>query len=301
MEDEVFEEDVQVSDEAENQVDNETEDLNDEVVDEWQPDYSYDVKGEKREFDERFRSVINSKDDEDALRDLYTKADGLDAIKEKADKYKNDYDEAFGQIELMSKGFSTLKEIRDTKNIDKLIDALGASDDEVFQDAILEWAIKKADFLTLPQEEQERISGANSQQKELSSLRSQVQQLQSQGSANHYQSEMNRMRSMISSEWSDLNSKLSEVGINFEDEVLMNGTNQFKTTGVEPTIEDAIKITAAKYGFINNNKTPMQQQMTEKKPGSQTLPRVRRTASSSVNEVPRSIDDLKKLAASMGI
>lgn len=54
------------------------------------PNFNYKVMDKEHQFDEWVRGAITSKEHEDKLRDLYTRAHGLDAVKEKFEGYKNE-------------------------------------------------------------------------------------------------------------------------------------------------------------------------------------------------------------------
>lgn len=77
----------------------ETQDTDDSVVDEttapegqaetlseYQPDFTYKVGKDQKEFPEFLRNVVNSKEVEENLRDLMTRADGLPVLKNKLDE-----------------------------------------------------------------------------------------------------------------------------------------------------------------------------------------------------------------------
>lgn len=55
---------------------------------EYKPDFSYKVYDTVKEFDPRLRSVIKSKDDEAYIRDIVTKAEGLEINKRNLEKFK---------------------------------------------------------------------------------------------------------------------------------------------------------------------------------------------------------------------
>jgi len=66
--------------------DSDTEDLPD-----YEPNYSYKVQDVESVFDDRFKAVIKTKEDEDFVRDMYQRAEGLKHVKDRADKAKGDY------------------------------------------------------------------------------------------------------------------------------------------------------------------------------------------------------------------
>lgn len=74
------------------------------VSTEYAPNFEYQFRGEQRTFDERLHPIVTNKETEDFLRDTFTRADGLDAVKTRLDesetKYgdlQSRYDESHGE------------------------------------------------------------------------------------------------------------------------------------------------------------------------------------------------------------
>lgn len=273
-----------------------------EVQDEWSPNFNYEVKGEQREFHEGLRDSVKDKEMEDYLRDLYTKADGLETYKAKLEKYEENAKGQNEQIDLLMNGYKSLKSNRDSNNIDALLGDLGVADNEEFQDAILDWAIKKAEHLTLPQEEQDRIDAEKQRMNEYSELKNEVASLRASEHDKYIQSERTRLSSIVSGQHGELSKTLKDAGIDFENEVIMHGTYQLRTTGIEPTLEDAVNAVATKYAYFNKPTVNTTEQTVQEfeAPTDQVLPRVRRSSNTAVHSKIRSIDDLKKLANRIG-
>jgi len=87
---------------------------------EYQPNYSFKVKDDEHEFDEWVRPSITSKEHEDKLRDLYTKAYGLDSVKSRADDFERKYSDVNGkygslnqQWEQMSNGLQKINDMKE--------------------------------------------------------------------------------------------------------------------------------------------------------------------------------------------
>lgn len=85
---------------------------------EYTPDYSYKVAQKELEFDERLRSIIKDKDTEDYVRDLVTRAEGLDLVKQRLsekDAHAKDLQSRYGEMETKygnyEKGINRLKDL----------------------------------------------------------------------------------------------------------------------------------------------------------------------------------------------
>lgn len=70
-----------------------TEDEGESIEDAFKPTFKYKVKGEEREFDDIVKGVIKTKEQEEHFRDLYSKADGLEHIKEHKDRLQTEVNE----------------------------------------------------------------------------------------------------------------------------------------------------------------------------------------------------------------
>lgn len=63
------------------------------AVPEYTPNFKFKVRDEEHEFDERIRPAVTSKEAEDHLRDVYTKAYGLDGVKKRAEDFERNWNE----------------------------------------------------------------------------------------------------------------------------------------------------------------------------------------------------------------
>lgn len=57
----------------------------------YEPDFGYQIRGEQFTFDERLHPVVKDKETEEFLRDTFTKAHGLDAVKTRLDESETKY------------------------------------------------------------------------------------------------------------------------------------------------------------------------------------------------------------------
>lgn len=60
---------------------------------EYTPNFTYKVGRDERQFPEYMQALIDSKEREEELRDIFTRADGLNFVKEKHEKLNQDYEE----------------------------------------------------------------------------------------------------------------------------------------------------------------------------------------------------------------
>ena len=125
---------------------------------EWQPDYSYAVKDDQFEFDELVKSAVTSKEAEEHLRQLYTKAYGLDHVKhslERTEKEVSDWrDKATSymeEAELAKQSTEGLKNLAKT-DFPSFAHLMGIDDN-----TILRYANNRLDYSEKPDHEKRAI------------------------------------------------------------------------------------------------------------------------------------------------
>lgn len=103
----------------------------------YEPNYSYSIKSEEFEFDERLRGIIDSKENEDYVRDLVTKAHGLDSYKTKFSEKEQAFAELegrYGEIESNAKkyelGFERLEQLKNN-DLSSFARAWGINDQQI--------------------------------------------------------------------------------------------------------------------------------------------------------------------------
>jgi len=112
---------------------------------EYTPSYKYKVKDEEREFDKRLHAAIKTKEDEDYIRDLHTRADGLDT-------YKKKHSDLEGQTNKIVAGLQKLQQFRDSGDIGNLVKSLGLKDD-----ALIDYVKSVLDEDNLPKEQKDYL------------------------------------------------------------------------------------------------------------------------------------------------
>ena len=111
-----------------------------EVVDEsgslteqtYTPNYKFKVLDTEKEFDEFIRPIIKDKDSEEKLRDLYTKAHGLDTV-------KNKYEETKEQLNEREEVLNRLFSLKEAPTYDDLFNSMGLDKKKVLEYAWTEW------------------------------------------------------------------------------------------------------------------------------------------------------------------
>lgn len=258
---------------------------------EYEPDLSYKFKDETRNFDERFSSSIKTKEDEDALRDLYTRADGLDSYKDKYSSLEGKYGELESKSKSLVGGFETLQGLVDKGDMRGLMQALGVDNEK-----LLDYSESLLDEEELPEKERELIKQNRDMTARMAKMEQQMNGYESQNAAHDYNAQKSEVESMIGSEiFSPIASGMERLGLNVFEQVVTEGRQMTMANGKEPSAVEVMNFVAKKYGkFAQDNNN--QDEGEGKKP---TLPSVKGSAASTTGSKVRSLADLYALSDRM--
>jgi hypothetical protein len=256
-----------------------TETPSEESVDtEYTPNLSYSVRDEEFQFDERFKDVVKSKDDEEYIRDLYTRSAGLDT-------YKNKYGELESQTNSLIQGFNTLKGFRDSKDMRSLMKALN-----VDEETLLDYTEELLKEHELPEEQRQLIERNRQLEERVNGFESKLSGFQEQEVNRRVDDDLNELRSLVSNDiYNPVANAMQSVGLDMAQEVLSAGHMEFSRTGKEPTVASVVKAVADKFNYLTKNQT-------SNKP---VLPTVNSTGSSHVASKVKSIDDIRAALKAM--
>lgn len=115
---------------------------------EYKPDFSYKVYDTVKEFDPRLRGIIKTKEDEAWVRDVVTKAEGLEINKRNLEKIQKEYEKVNSEYVPLKKDVEQVLRMRDSGDLDSLFTVLGIDEKK-----ILSHAYKKAKLMDLSPEE----------------------------------------------------------------------------------------------------------------------------------------------------
>jgi hypothetical protein len=168
----------------------------------YQPNFSYEFRSlsgirEQKEFDERLRSVIKTKEDEDYIRDLVTKADGLDVNKRNLQTAMEEKEQLLQKYSPMEKDVEMVLQMRDNGDIGSVLQALG-----IEKKQFLKYAYEVATYDDLTPEQKSIYDKKHELQGSSYQLKRQNEQLE------------NRLRSIeIQTRQSDLEQRLNQKEI----------------------------------------------------------------------------------------
>lgn len=278
-----------------------------EVVNEppaYEPNFAYTVRDEQKEFDERIRSAIKDKDTEDLVRDLYTRAEGLDAYKEKFSKRDSEYQDVYSQAQALTQGYQTLKEMRDKSDYIGLQKALGLN-----PDFVVDWGLKLLEEEELPPEQKEALIKQREMESRLAEQDARISQFEADTQNRRVEDDLNELKTLaLSEKVLPVVQAMNEKGLDFAQQVVSLGSMEYQRTGKEPAVQDVVNRVAEQYKFLVPQtpapeaavpQVPQQQPTQQAAPQKPTLPSLSGANQATVDQPITSMDQLRKLADSI--
>ena len=278
----------------------------------YEPNFSYKYKDEELEFDERLRSGIKTKEDEDYVRDLVTAHKAHSAYKELGSI--REVEERLGEWE--SRG-TELNEL--TTEIDQLSGLLGLGNSAGFEafrqhlgidkKMVMKWASEEAQGMENPE-----LAAQFNQQREMEAqnfhLQYQNQMMQNREEDQLVQQRTVELDTMLgSNEVAKAYDNLVGTPGSFQQAVIQHGAHVQSTTGQVLSMAEAIAQVSAKYQGLNANqvnsgtnnqvaqnptvKSDPQQTVVIKQEGKTTIPNLSGTTGSPAKKQLNSLDALR--------
>jgi len=276
-----------------------------EEVSEYTPDFTYKVKDEEFEFDDFLKNSLTSSEQEEALRDLYTRSRGLDGYKERLTGKEREYNELMGETNLYVDGYKNLKRHvtsgNETGDLRDIQVALGMD-----EDAIIKYAGKLLKERDLPEHEKTLLHENRNLKEKLNSVESRMGQFENESQNVKQQQFVSAIQTSVQQhpEGMKLNEVMNSVGKNMMEELYHLG-DKMNNAGLKPRVGDVVNKLVEDHRYLlefenlRNNK--QQQQVSEpdiaNKP---TLPTVKGNNTAAVKKEVTSLADLRALARSMG-
>lgn len=262
---------------------------------EYAPNYKFSVMDKEHEVDEWMRPWIKDLDTEKKVKDLYTKAYGLDYTKEREKtlneelgNYKTNYTSLYSDVE-------EAMTFKNKGDLDSFFKKVGLENDVIY-----DWILAKINRQNLPPEQKQVYERLEAKERAESEQARQLEHLSKQ-----YQSMAEKSREMEvdfglnNPEVKDIVSSYDAANGHgaFKRFVAEVGVSHFHLTGEDLPAEKAISTVIKRIGsgFSHASKAQTTQpQNTEKQ--LPVIPNISGRNISPTKKSPRSINDLKKLA-----
>lgn len=256
---------------------------------EYTPSYKYKVLDEEKEFDTRLHGIIKSKDDEEFLRDLYTRADGLENYKQKLSMRDTEFDTYRNQMAPVVEGFKKLKAARDSGKLQDLFYDLGLD-----EDTVLQYALSIASERELPEQQRVAVQQNRDYERKVSELESRLSSYEESIQQERIAAQVNDLSALVSNDSvKDIREALQSSGNDLRDTVIKYGVGIYQTTGKEPTVQEAFNAVVNQYRALMPR---VDKQQTTQIVQQKTLPRVKGEGGMKQAQKVLTLADLQKMA-----
>lgn len=260
----------------------------------YQPNYKYSVMDVEKEFDDRLKGLIKSEEDEKWVRDLVTRAEGMENDKRSYSKLKDEHAKIKSEYEQIYRDVNNVLKMRDNGDLGALFGELGVKKED-----ILKYAYQLAQYQDLTPDQRAYYD----RQQELQRSHYQAQQ----------QNEilMNELRSIkLQTSQSELINKLNNQDISpivkqfdarngqnaFYNEVVRRGAMYEAQFGQTKQADELIQEIVNLYG-LNQTFKPQQAAMSEDPP---VIPNTGSSGvSTPIKRKPKSLSELRQFAKSL--
>lgn len=271
----------------------------------FKPNYKVKVMDEEKEIPEAFRALMKDEKSEKEIKEIFEKSFGHEFTKPKYEKLKSEYTEVQQTHTAVMNQINSLKEDFARGDLDSFFDKL-----KIPTDTILRYALEKVQYQELPPEQKAVLDAKRQAEREAKSFAQQNQELTQNLQVQMVQARTMALdselaRSEVKSVADAFDARTGEKGA-FKKLVANHGRlTWFDSQGkVDLSPGQAIEQVMKLYGLspapasAQAPTTPAAAASTHQAPTA--IPNVGGSKSASpVKQKPRSIEDLKKLAAEM--
>lgn len=276
------------------------------------PNFKYRVMDKEMEFDENLKKLIQDKDSEEAIRQLLTKAGGLDRIKQDQSQTRQELQTEKQTTGKYKQVIDTAMQFRQKKDYNSFFQFL-----DIPEADILQYALERVQYRELSPEQRAQIDGQQSAHLRAVSLEQQNQSLQ----ANYEQVAQATRRMEISQELSkpqvsefvqNFDARAGRPGA-FQQAVIERGKYHWLANHVDIPVAQAVQEVlwlaqgAGPQAPLNPatnealppsptgaSQAPAQSHQTQQRT---IIPNIRGNGTSPVKTIPKNLNDLRKLAA----
>lgn len=264
------------------------------------PNYKYKAASQEKELDPFFHSLIKDADSEKKVKDLFTKVDAFDFVNGKKGAAEQAFQSLASDYETVSNTVTKFNNSVKQGDLSSAFRLAGISKEQIFQ-----WTQKQLQLMDMPPEQRAQYDQFENTKQQKTDLEEQVSQLKTQ-----YQTQAVQARTM------QLDMALSRPEVSrfaqawdqnagdgaFKSFVVEQAQQAFYTSQQDVSPEQAIAMVMQRFGkFVNVGDTTAQSpQGTAQTQAQRTpppiIPNVQGKAASPIKKVPKSIEDLKRLA-----
>lgn len=257
------------------------------------PNYVFTAYDKEHQFEDWSKPLITSKEVEDSMRSLYSKAYGFDTVKGKLQKTREEYDSLNGSIDI-------LREHVKNRDFDSFFKHVN-----IPNEWIMEWAVKRAQYQNLSPEDRRAYDEQLELRRQNTELQRQLQYGTQQTNealtkAKEVELDVALQSPEISQVMRDFDASRGKIGA-FREQVIMHAYANELATGRTVSAKEAVDNLLALMGRTLGTQ-PMAPQAANANPNNvakPVIPNIKASGGSPVKKQIRSIAELKEYAQQM--
>lgn len=269
------------------------------------PNYKFKVRDEEKEFDEWARPLIKDADLEAKMRDLYTKAHGLEPLKQRlggeVESWKTKYSDVNGKYESISSNIKKLSHFVNNQDFDSFFDTLGLPKENIYK-----WVQAKIEEQSMTPEQRQRVAHQRqltAREFELQQENERLKQLEVEYHTAQAQAQLDFAleKPGVSEMVQAFDEKVGQAG-SFKQELIQKGFLLEQRLGRPVSVDEALQEMSKIYGkFVAapaaTEIAPQGAQVITGKPP--VIPNIVSKGTSPVKQQVKSLDEMRKFAQSL--
>lgn len=277
----------------------------------YKPNFKYKAALQEKEVDEFWRPLIKDAESEKRVIEALQRLDGFDSVKSSREKLNQEYQSLFNDFSEQNKLVQRVEKSLQSNDLSSAFRQLGVTNEQVFK-----WTQEQLQRMEMPPEQRKAYEEAEqlrAQQMDVQEQMSQYQRMYEdqavQARTVHLDLVLSRQDVAKAAEsWDSL---MGEQGA-FRNLVIQEAQNQWFQSQRDLSAEQAVQLVMQKFGKVMSGQASMmqsqpqagvaqiQQPMTQPAPQAQqqkpVIPNINGKGTAPIKKVPKSLDDLKKMA-----
>jgi hypothetical protein len=275
----------------------------------WKPDFKFKYRDDKSdnqiegEIDDWARGIVTNKEIEEKLKAIYSKAHGLDFIKNKHSRVVEEFKNYRTQYEPVLQSLDTLSKYYDKGDMESFFRGLNISDDKIYK--YVSDKLKYQELNPEQRAEHDRVTQTQRQAHELEQQNQMLQYQYQQAEIRNREIQLNNALSapQVQQMSVEFDKRVGKEGA-FRDEVIMRGVALFQKTGRDYTPEEVIQTMQSMLTPYSPTPPvapvpPTAAMAAPAQKAAPTIPNVGGKNSAPVKKSIKSLDELRKHASSM--
>lgn len=264
----------------------------------YNPNYKFKVMDQEVEVDEFLRGAITSPEHEQRIRELYEKAYGLDHVKPKYERIKQEHGQLTDTWKKVEGNMQVLSSYLKEGDLGSFFGTMGLTDEQV-----MKYAVDRLSYYELPPEKRQELDMQQRKNKQYVELMRENESLKTARldfERTQLETSLNSVLNhpQVTNLRNQIDARAGRPGV-FRDLVIAHAKELYSIHGKDPSPEEAVASYLRLHGFSpadGHSATPQAAQAAPLATGARqnTIPKFKSSGVSPVKQRPSSTDDLRE-------